>query len=88
METATTPLHMRSHHPTQDATYRDTTDPKKVPNLRTQAAMVAAPPLALWALAHPATTLLALAALAALAWHRHVAGPPKRLGSRPASPPD
>lgn len=76
-------------HPTQahDTTHRHETEPPTtVPGLQTQAALVAAPPLALWALTHPAMALLALAVLAALAWHRLVAT--RRARPRPTRPPD
>jgi hypothetical protein len=75
-------------HPTRphDTTHRQETEPTTVPGLQTQAALVAAPPLALWTLTHPAQALLALAVLAALAWHRLVAT--RRARAHPTQPPD
>jgi hypothetical protein len=76
-------------HPTQlhDTQHRHETEPTTtVPGLQTQAALVAAPPLTLWALTNPAQAMLALAVLAALAWHRLVATRSARAG--PTQPPD
>lgn len=76
-------------HPTRphDTPHRHETEaPTTVPALGTQAALVAAPPVTLWALTHPAQATLALAVLAALAWHRRVAT--RRARARPTQPPD
>jgi hypothetical protein len=75
--------HATHRHPTETST----PDPRpNVPSLRTQAALVAAPPLALWALSHPTAALLAMTVLTVLAWHRLVAQP--RPLAQPAQPPD
>jgi len=70
-----------------DATHRHATRPAPAaPRLLVQLAVVAVVPLALFALAHPVPTALALAALAAVAWHRRVGRLRQR--PRPTRPPD
>ena len=76
-------------HPTYtyETTHRPPTDPLlTVPALRTQVALVAVPPLLVWALANPATALLVVAVVAVVAWHRLAARPSPRPG--PTRPPD
>lgn len=75
---------MRLQYGTHDATHRHPTTNA----LLAQLAAVAAMPLALWALTHPAAVLLTLAALAALAWHQRAARPPERLAPRPSRQPN
>lgn len=75
---------MRSHSATHDAMHRHRT----APTLLTQLALVAATPLALWALAHPVPTMLTLAALAALTGYRYVGRRPTRLTPRRSLPSD
>lgn len=68
--------------PTADPTHRRPTTPPGAP---LQLAALVAPAVALWAVANPAAALLVATLLAALAWHRRVAGP--RGPPRPTGPP-
>lgn len=74
-------------HParTRDPTHRQT-NATTATRLLVQLGLLAAVPLALWALANPATATLTVATVAALVWHRRVAR--ARTRPRPTRPPD